>query len=121
MRPRHERPFSIQVVSQSAAICLALCWVVCLNTLLSLAEDSLASKSGHPFQLTVGGEVEHPLTPGLDDLTKLPHQKVRVKDPDGKMVEFEGVQLVEVLRLAGAKLGEKLRGDELATYLIAGA
>jgi DMSO/TMAO reductase YedYZ molybdopterin-dependent catalytic subunit len=102
-------------------LCLALCWVVSLNTLLSLAKDKPSSKPGNHFQLTFGGEVERALTLGLDDLNKLPHQKVRVKDPDGKMVEFEGVQLLEVLRLAGKKLGEKLRGDDLATYLIVGA
>lgn len=121
MRTQTETPLLDSGRQPVGILCLTLCWVVFLNTLLSLAEDNPSSKSGDHFQLTVGGEVEHPLTLGLDDLTKLPHQKVHVKDPDGKMVEFEGVPLGEVLRLAGSKLGEKLRGDGLATYLIVGA
>jgi DMSO/TMAO reductase YedYZ molybdopterin-dependent catalytic subunit len=71
--------------------------------------------------LKVGGEVEHPLQLSLIDLAKLPHQKVLVKDLDGKEVEFEGIPLGEILHLAGAKLREKLRGDVLADYLLVGA
>ena len=71
--------------------------------------------------MKVDGEVEHPLQLSLIDLAKLSHQKVRVKDLDGKEVEFEGVPLGEILHLAGAKLGEKLRGDILADYLVVGA
>ncbi len=31
---------------------------------------------------------------------------------------FEGAPLVEILRLAGVKLGEQLRGQEMTTYVL---
>ena len=39
----------------------------------------------------------------------------------GKEATFEGVPLVEVLKLAGVRFGEQLRGKSLATYLLAEA
>jgi DMSO/TMAO reductase YedYZ molybdopterin-dependent catalytic subunit len=85
---------------------LRLCLVLCLVTFSSLAQDNPSPTSVDQFRLKVDGEVEHPLQLSLNDLAKLYHQKVRVKDLDGKEVEFEGVPLGEILYLAGAKLGE---------------
>ena len=71
-----------------------------------------------PILLTVGGEVAQPLKLTSEDLGKLPRRSVSAKDHDGKDTAFEGVDLVEVLKLAGVKLGEHLRGKELALYLL---
>ncbi len=68
--------------------------------------------------LTVGGEVARPLKLGAADLAKLPRLTVSAKDHDGKPATFEGVALVEVLRLAGVEFGEKLRGKSLALFLV---
>ncbi len=68
--------------------------------------------------LTVNGEVEHPLKLSQADLAKLPHVTVRAKDHDGKDADFEGIALVEILRLAGVPAGEQLRGKNLALYLV---
>lgn len=68
--------------------------------------------------LSVGGEVAHPLKLSAADLAKLPRQTVSAKDHDGKAATFEGVALVEVLRLAGVEFGEKLRGKSLALFLV---
>lgn len=68
--------------------------------------------------LNVGGEVAHPLKLSAADLAKLPRQTVSAKDHDGKTASFEGVALVEVLRLAGVEFGEKLRGKSLALFLV---
>jgi len=76
--------------------------------------DSLAPKT----LLSVDGEVEHPLQLSGADLAKLPRHTARVTDHDGTDATFEGPPLVEILRLAGVKLGEQLRGREMTTYLL---
>ena len=68
--------------------------------------------------LSVSGEVENPIKLTAADLAKLPRRSVRAKDHDGKESEFEGSPLIEVLKLAGVKFGEGLRGKNLALYLV---
>jgi len=68
--------------------------------------------------LTVDGEVEHSLKLTLRDLQGLTRLKTRAKDPDGTEAEFEGVPLIEILKLAGTKVGEQLRGKNLVNYLV---
>ncbi len=68
--------------------------------------------------LSISGEVAHPLKLSAADLAKLPRRTVSAKDHDGQPVTFEGVALVEVLRLAGVEFGEKLRGKSLALFLV---
>ena len=68
--------------------------------------------------LTVGGEAPTPLSLTQADLNKLPRQKLRAKDHDGKEYEYEGVAIKEILQKAGLKFGEALRGKALATYLL---
>ncbi|MEP7271662.1 MAG: molybdopterin-dependent oxidoreductase, partial [Acidobacteriota bacterium] len=43
---------------------------------------------------------------------------ISAKGHDGKEGEYPGTALVEVLKLAGAKFGEDLRGRNLALYLV---
>jgi len=71
--------------------------------------------------LSVGGEVERPLKLTAADLAKLPRRTVSAKDHDGKDSSFEGVELGEVLKLAGVKFGEGLRGKSLALFLVVDA
>src|SRR5215467_5098161 len=59
----------------------------------------------------IGGDIERPQQWTLDDLAKLPRREVRARDRDGTEVTFAGVALVELLRLAGVPLGDKLRGS----------
>lgn len=68
--------------------------------------------------LRVTGEVSHSLNLTRSDWQKLPRRSVRAKDHDGKEYEFEGVELGEILKLAGVKFGEQLRGKDLALYLV---
>lgn len=68
--------------------------------------------------LKVEGEVSTPLNLTLDDLTMMRTSTVSAKDKDGKMHEFTGVALVEVLRRAGVTLGSELRGENLTKYLV---
>jgi DMSO/TMAO reductase YedYZ molybdopterin-dependent catalytic subunit len=70
------------------------------------------------ISLSVSGEIERPLKLTAADLGKLPRSSVRAKDHDGKELEYEGSALIEVLKLAGVKFGEGLRGKSLALYLV---
>jgi hypothetical protein len=44
--------------------------------------------------------------------------KITTKDTDGKTVTFGGVALVQLLQAAGVEFGEKLRGKNLALFLV---
>lgn len=71
--------------------------------------------------LTVSGEVATPLKLTAADLAKLPHRSLRAKAHDGKEASFDGIELGEILKLAGVKFGEQLRGKDLGLFLVVGA
>jgi DMSO/TMAO reductase YedYZ molybdopterin-dependent catalytic subunit len=74
-----------------------------------------------PAALQVAGEVPHSLRLSPEDLARLPRTSVHAKDHDGREVEFSGVTLAEVLRLAGAPAGAELKGAALAKYVVVSA
>lgn len=51
----------------------------------------------------------------------MPREKVSIPDQDGTNVEYEGVPLREILKRAGAPIGNQLRGKALASYVLARA
>lgn len=53
------------------------------------------------------------------DLEKLPHQKVQGADRGQDAVDYEGVPLSEVLKLAGAPLGDALGHGDAPTWYVA--
>jgi DMSO/TMAO reductase YedYZ molybdopterin-dependent catalytic subunit len=57
----------------------------------------------------------------ISDLEKMPHVSVEVKDHDGNLITYEGVPMAELLKAAGAPIGEKLRGANMANYIVAEA
>jgi len=71
--------------------------------------------------LTVSGDIAAPLMLKAEDLAAMPREKVTIPDQDGTQVEYEGVPLREILKKAGAPLGNQLRGKALATYVLAKA
>jgi DMSO/TMAO reductase YedYZ molybdopterin-dependent catalytic subunit len=94
-----------------AALLLALCaHAAAAQTATAKAEDKVL--------LSVGGEVPKALGLTAGDLSKLPRRSIKAKDHDGKEYTFEGVELVEVLRLAGVGFGEHLRGKAVSNYLL---
>jgi DMSO/TMAO reductase YedYZ molybdopterin-dependent catalytic subunit len=94
-------------------------WLALLsNPFLCPGQTRSSQDAAGDTLLSIDGEVERPLKLSRSDLEKLPRQSVKAKGPDGKESEFEGVTLVEILRLAGAKVGNQLRGTHLATYLV---
>jgi hypothetical protein len=66
----------------------------------------------------VGGDVPRPFELTTAEFAQLPRQTVRAKGHDGKEAEFAGVPLIELLKTAGVKFGQNLRGPALATYLV---
>lgn len=99
-------------VTITTLLLLALCSTVAGQVKQSPAPDVV---------LSVKGEVARELKLTAADIAKLPRRSVRAKDHDGKEAAYEGVELGEVLKLAGAPLGEELRGKNLALYLVVDA
>jgi hypothetical protein len=75
----------------------------------------------HTGTLVVVADPLKPLTLKLADLAAMPRATITVKQPDGRGVTHEGVLVAELLKRAGAPLGKALRGDAMATYVIASA
>jgi DMSO/TMAO reductase YedYZ molybdopterin-dependent catalytic subunit len=90
----------------------ALCYAI------AVGQSKQSAAPAADFLLRVNGEVAHPLNLTADDWKKFPRRSVRAKDHDGKEYEFEGVELGEILKLAGVKFGEALRGKDLALFLV---
>jgi len=92
--------------------------LVFVSIAVSASVASAQEKQSPGPELTVAGEVAHPLKLTTADFARLPHQKLTTKDTDGKTVTFEGVALGQLLQSAGLEFGEKLRGSSLALFLV---
>lgn len=97
---------------------VVVCMVVVVCAASAGGRSPQAGGSPSDYELRIGGEVERELKLGPADLAKLPHRSVQAKDHDGSESKFEGVALIDVLRLAGVKFGDGLRGKSLALYLV---
>jgi DMSO/TMAO reductase YedYZ molybdopterin-dependent catalytic subunit len=86
----------------------------------ALAQTGL-TPAPKPILLSINGEVPKPLQLTADDLAKLPRRSIRAKDHAGREAGYEGVEVGEILKLAGIKFGDDLRGKALALYLVAEA
>jgi|SRR6185436_8342991 len=75
----------------------------------------------HSGTLVVVAAPAPPLTLTPADLLNMPRTKTAFKQPDGRAVVHEGVLVAELLKRAGAPLGKALRGDAMATYVVASA
>jgi DMSO/TMAO reductase YedYZ molybdopterin-dependent catalytic subunit len=93
----------------------------CCLAIPSSAQKTISPPAASDVLLTIGGEVEHPLSLTRADLDKFTRQTVRAKDHDGKEYNYEGVAIIDILQKAGLKFGDALRGKALATYLLAEA
>lgn len=84
----------------------------CLLVLPSLAG------AAPPTTLAVTGAVKSPLSLSAADLKALPRTTVQVEDAD-RTVTYGGVLVGEILARAGVALGDALRGDAVASYVVA--
>ena len=88
---------------------------------LLLLSISFSSQAQNTATLSISGEVTTPLELKLADLTSFEQVSHKVKDRDGKEHEFSGVALIEILEKAGVTTGSKLRGENLAKYVLISA
>src|SRR5262245_22174915 len=95
-----------------------LCLVTLVCGALLLGARGPAPRAAGDVVFRLGGDIERPQQWTLDDLAALPRREVRARDRDGTEATFAGVALGELLRLAGVPLGDKLRGSNLALYLL---
>jgi len=94
-----------------------------IAVMLFAAAGSAAARQTRPHSgtLVVVADRDKPLTLKLSDLASMPRTKVTVKQPDGRGVVHEGVLVAELLKRAGAPLGKALRGEAMASYVVASA
>lgn len=96
-----------------------------LFTLLSLvlfasmvsAQKAEAPKVG-PATITVESTDGKTVSFGAAEFAKLTRKEVIGKDHDGKESKYSGVEIREILQLAGVKFGKDLRGKGIAQYLL---
>ena len=69
-------------------------------------------------RLTVAGEVLKPLSLTREDLARMPQVTLKAKGHDNVEHDYGGVTLYELLKAAGVTLGNQLRGENLAKYLL---
>jgi len=82
------------------------------------AQEGAVAQVPPGILLRIEGDVPQKLELTFTDFARLPHKTLRAKDHDGRESTFEGVPLVELLKAAGVKFGNDLRGAALATYLV---
>ena len=105
--------YNFTVINQMSA-CLTAHLLSCLLVLPSLAA------AAPPTTLAVTGAVKTPLSLSAADLKALPRTTVQVEDAD-RTVTYGGVLVGEILARAGVALGDALRGDAVASYVVAHA
>jgi DMSO/TMAO reductase YedYZ molybdopterin-dependent catalytic subunit len=94
--------------------------VAMLGQGLPSAPKTSAQSAPVPAELRISGAVSTPLVLTVADLKKMPRKTLSaVNSHDKKNETYEGMAFEELLRRAGATLGEQLRGRAMATYLIA--
>ena len=71
--------------------------------------------------LSVTGDLPMPLKLTLADLSAMPRQTAKIPNANGPDTVYEGVPLFEILKRAGAPNGGSLRGNALASYVLAKA
>ena len=70
--------------------------------------------------LTIAGDIPKTVTLTVADLKNYPRTTVSVQE-EGRTVTYDGVLLGDVLARAGAPLGPELRGNHVASYVLAKA
>jgi DMSO/TMAO reductase YedYZ molybdopterin-dependent catalytic subunit len=68
--------------------------------------------------LEVGGEVAQPVKLTAADLAAMPRQSVKARDNKGVESTWEGVPIIDLLRKAGARVDDKLRGGAMVDYVV---
>lgn len=83
-----------------------------------LTATLLLSSFAWAQSITINGEVTHPLTLTVPDITAMKHITVSATDRDGKARQYTGVPVYQLLQQAGVTLGPQLRGENMSKYLL---
>src|SRR4051794_35277686 len=86
-------------------------------SLLSVVSFGQKAAPAADARLTVEVEKGKTLQMNAAEIAKLPRREITAKDHDGKDVRYAGVELHDILTLAGAKLGADLKGKLLGAYV----
>jgi len=78
----------------------------------------VAQNSSKEAILKVEGEVLKPLSISASDFAKIPHVQASMKNREGKLQEYSGVPIIEILKQAGVTLGKELKGENLTKYML---
>lgn len=96
---------------------LVLTVCIAATLLCATALDAVQTTSA---PLVVAGDVATPMSVTPEQLKAFPRTKVEVKE-DGRTLVYEGVLVGEILKRAGVPLGTELRGNAIASYVVASA
>ena len=96
-----------------------LCFVCVISGLAVGTGQAQPDRSAALLSVIGVDGTEHKIT--AEEWAKLPRATVKARDHSGAEATFEGVPAREVLKLAGAPLGQEMRGPRLALYVVAEA
>lgn len=91
-----------------------ICWILLIQNTVTISH----AQTQNQFYFTVGGEVENPVQLTMDDVKAMPSKRVAVQDMSGNDQVYVGVDLADILNLAGVSLGKQLRGENLSKYIL---
>ena len=97
-------------ISRFYGVLLLACFSFCV---------SQAQVKEAPAYVKVTGEVTRPLQLTAADLARMKRTTVQLKDRDGKEHAYTGVDVQDILNLAGVTTGEQLRRENLTKYMLA--
>ena len=88
--------------------------------LLAAATGFAQQAKPHSGTLVVVFDPAKPLTLKPEDLASMPRTSVKMES-EGREVVYDGVLVGELLKRAAAPVGRELRGDNVASYVVASA
>ena len=89
--------------------------------LLSWTPAATFAQASPAVALRVSGEVPNHLELSTTDLAAFERQTIQVTDEKGTPAQYAGVPVAEILKKAGAPLGNELKGPNMALGLVARA
>lgn len=95
--------------------------VIALVALFAATGSGAAQEAKpHSGRLVIAVDPAKPVTVTPVDLASMPRTSVKMES-EGREVTYEGVLVAELLKRASAPLGRELRGDNVASYVVASA
>jgi DMSO/TMAO reductase YedYZ molybdopterin-dependent catalytic subunit len=93
-------------------------WIVLLTLSAAIAATGQQPAPAKQATLVVKAISGQSLTLGAQDFAQLPQVKVSAKDHEGKVHEYGGLNLHDILTKAGVASGHDLRGKDMADYVL---